>query len=255
MSLILLYVEYFVVKKLSIISLSAFMIILFTIGFAPFLTQDAFAQPEPIETPCYVATLELDQNQYFLSDYYYITLVAPNENHDSDAVETASISYWEVGKSKGAMALEETGFDTGIFTTGGVNDRLSPYQVSKHVESAPTQFMISFNDVCTAGITIQVVAEILPDDGPVIESESEPVIEPIQEYEHDPVPIPNPPPPAPSEIDIKIAFGSSVPGCEQSNSCFTPSSLSVDAGETITWYNADTAVFCNAYSTWYIHVL
>jgi len=241
MCLILLYVENFVVKKLSIISLSAFMIILFTIGFAPYLTQDAFAQPEPIETPCYPATLELDQNQYFLSDYYYITLVAPNENHDSDAVETASISYWEVGKSKGAMALEETGFDTGIFTTGGANDRLSPYQVSKHVESAPTQFMISFNDVCTAGITIQVVAEILPDDGPVVESESEPVIEPIQEYEHDPVPIPNPPLPAPSEIDIKIAFGSSVPGCEQSNSCFTPSSLSVDAGETITWYNADTA--------------
>jgi len=202
MSLILLYVENFVVKKLSIISLSAFMIILFTIGFTPYLTQDAFAQPEPtaeptpeptdeeiaaakaeqtpeptqeyehepIETPCYAATLELDQNQYFLSDYYHVTLIAPNKNHNSDAVETAGIAYWEVGKSKGGMALEETGFDTGIFTTGGVNDRLSPYQLSKHVESAPAQFMVSYYDACT-GDTIEVVAEILPDDGPVVEPE------------------------------------------------------------------------------------
>ena len=148
------------------------MIILFTIGFAPYLTQDAFAQPEPelIETRCYNATIELDQNQYFLSDYYHITLVAPNKNHNSDVVETASIAYWEVGKSKGGMALEETGFDTGIFTTEGVNDRLSPYQVSKHVESAPAQFMISFYDACT-GDTIQDVAEILSGDGPVVEPE------------------------------------------------------------------------------------
>ncbi len=148
------------------------MIILFTIGFAPYMTQDAFAQPEPelIETPCYGATLELDQDQYFLSDYYHITLVAPNKNHNSDAVETAGIAYWEVGKSKGGMALEETGFDTGIFTTGGVNDRLSPYQVSKHVESAPAQFMISYSDTCT-GDLIEDVAEILPDDGPVVEPE------------------------------------------------------------------------------------
>jgi len=160
------------VKLLSITSLSAFMIILFTIGFAPYMTQDAFAQPEPelIETPCYGATLELDQDQYFLSDYYHITLVAPNKNHNSDAVETAGIAYWEVGKSKGGMALEETGFDTGIFTTGGVNDRLSPYQVSKHVESAPAQFMISYSDTCT-GDLIEDVAEILPDDGPVVEPE------------------------------------------------------------------------------------
>jgi len=77
--------------------------------------------------------------------------------------------------------------------------------------------------------------------GPVVESEPEPIIEPTQEYEHEPVPTPDSPLPAPAEIDIKFDIGSSVPGCELSNSCFNPSSLSVDAGETITWYNADTA--------------
>jgi len=47
--------------------------------------------------------------------------------------------------------------------------------------------------------------------------------------------------PRPGEIDIKFDIGSSVPGCEESNSCFNPSVLFVDVGETITWYNADTA--------------
>jgi plastocyanin len=46
----------------------------------------------------------------------------------------------------------------------------------------------------------------------------------------------------PTEIDIKFDIGSSVPGCELSNSCFNPSLLFVDVGETITWYNADTAI-------------
>ncbi|KKL78278.1 hypothetical protein LCGC14_2026460, partial [marine sediment metagenome] len=64
---------------------------------------------------------------------------------------------------------------------------------------------------------------------------------PEKEHEPEPEPTPAPPPPAPAEIDIKIVLGSAVPGCEQSNSCFNPSYLSVDAGETITWYNADTA--------------
>ncbi len=47
---------------------------------------------------------------------------------------------------------------------------------------------------------------------------------------------------APTEIDIKFDIGSSVPGCEYFNSCFNPSLLFVDVGETITWYNADTAI-------------
>jgi len=64
---------------------------------------------------------------------------------------------------------------------------------------------------------------------------------PTPEKEHEPEPTPAPPPPAPAEIDIKINIASAVPGCELSNSCFTPSYLSVDVGETITWYNADTA--------------
>jgi len=52
---------------------------------------------------------------------------------------------------------------------------------------------------------------------------------------------PVPPPPAPPGTDVIISLGSSVPGCEQTNSCYSPSTISIDVGDTITWYNADTA--------------
>ena len=86
-----------------------------------------------------------------------------------------------------------------------------------------------------------MVTVIPGSDTPTPEPVIEPVIEVTEEVEHDPEPTPDLPPPAPAEIDIKIALGSSVPGCELSNSCFNPFSLFVDVGETITWYNADTA--------------
>jgi len=49
------------------------------------------------------------------------------------------------------------------------------------------------------------------------------------------------PPPAPLGTDVVIPLGSSVPGCETTNSCWIPSTISVDVGDTVTWYNADTA--------------
>ena len=52
---------------------------------------------------------------------------------------------------------------------------------------------------------------------------------------------PTPPPPTPAGVDVEIALGSSVPGCETTNSCFIPYSLSVDVGANVAWYNADTA--------------
>ncbi len=49
------------------------------------------------------------------------------------------------------------------------------------------------------------------------------------------------PPPAPAGTDVEITLGSAVPGCEQSNSCYSPYTISVDVGDTVMWYNADTA--------------
>ena len=49
--------------------------------------------------------------------------------------------------------------------------------------------------------------------------------------------------PEPVEFNgvISIPEGSSVPGCDETNSCFTPFNVSVSAGEEITWSNDDSA--------------
>jgi len=49
------------------------------------------------------------------------------------------------------------------------------------------------------------------------------------------------PSPAPSGTDVVILRDSGVPGCELTDECWFPSVLTVDVGETVTWYNADIA--------------
>jgi len=43
------------------------------------------------------------------------------------------------------------------------------------------------------------------------------------------------------EVTITNAPGSSTPGCEDTNSCFSPNPVTVDLGTIVTWSNTDTA--------------
>jgi len=47
----------------------------------------------------------------------------------------------------------------------------------------------------------------------------------------------NPPP----EADVIVPAGTSVPGCEETNECFSPAEISIQVGDTVTWYNDDSA--------------
>jgi plastocyanin len=40
---------------------------------------------------------------------------------------------------------------------------------------------------------------------------------------------------------VSIPFGTSVPGCEETNECFIPDFVEIFVGDTITWFNDDTA--------------
>ena len=42
-------------------------------------------------------------------------------------------------------------------------------------------------------------------------------------------------------IHVEIPIGTAVPGCEETNSCFTPADISINAGDTVHWMNVDTA--------------
>ncbi|KAG2473037.1 MAG: putative Amicyanin [Nitrosopumilales archaeon] len=44
-----------------------------------------------------------------------------------------------------------------------------------------------------------------------------------------------------AEVEVNNAPGSSVPGCEETNTCFIPSSVKINVGDTVSWSNDDTA--------------
>ena len=69
---------------------------------------------------------------------------------------------------------------------------------------------------------------------PVMEEPSKPVMEepskPVMEE-----------PTGPMTVEVSIPAGTSVPGCEETNKCFIPSSVSIMKGDTVVWSNDDTA--------------
>ena len=48
-------------------------------------------------------------------------------------------------------------------------------------------------------------------------------------------------PTAYAEITVSLPAGTSVPGCEETDACYIPSSVNVGVGETVAWSNDDTA--------------
>ena len=48
-------------------------------------------------------------------------------------------------------------------------------------------------------------------------------------------------PAAHAETTVSLPEGTSVPGCEETDTCYIPSSVSIGVGETVTWSNDDTA--------------
>src|SRR3989337_3001686 len=48
-------------------------------------------------------------------------------------------------------------------------------------------------------------------------------------------------PSGPMTVEVSIPAGTSVPGCEETNKCFIPSSVSIMKGDTVVWSNDDTA--------------
>ena len=45
----------------------------------------------------------------------------------------------------------------------------------------------------------------------------------------------------PQTVTISMPSGTSVPGCEETNECYVPASVTVNSGDTLVWSNDDTA--------------
>jgi plastocyanin len=48
-------------------------------------------------------------------------------------------------------------------------------------------------------------------------------------------------PTGPTTHTVDIPTGTSVPGCEDSNACYSPADITINAGDTVEWINIDTA--------------
>ena len=45
----------------------------------------------------------------------------------------------------------------------------------------------------------------------------------------------------PVTVEVSIPVGTAVPGCEQTDECYIPAKVSINAGDTVSWSNDDTA--------------
>jgi len=45
----------------------------------------------------------------------------------------------------------------------------------------------------------------------------------------------------PVTVEVSLPSGTSVPGCEETNACYIPATVSINAGDTVSWSNDDTA--------------
>ncbi len=45
----------------------------------------------------------------------------------------------------------------------------------------------------------------------------------------------------PTTVHVEIPLGTAVPGCEETNECWSPADVTINAGDTVHWMNLDTA--------------
>ena len=48
-------------------------------------------------------------------------------------------------------------------------------------------------------------------------------------------------PAGPQTVTVTVPAGTSVPGCEETNECYLPPSVTIKVGDTVSWDNVDTA--------------
>jgi plastocyanin len=48
-------------------------------------------------------------------------------------------------------------------------------------------------------------------------------------------------PSGPQTVSVDMPAGTAVPGCEETNECYIPASVTINAGDTVEWTNSDTA--------------
>ena len=86
----------------------------------------------------------------------------------------------------------------------------------------------------TSSFGADLAAEIREKAGETVELEEEVMMEEEEEVMMEE-------PAGPTTVHVEIPVGTAVPGCEETNECFSPADVTINAGDTVHWMNVDTA--------------
>ena len=123
----------------------------------------------------------------------------------------------------------------GFTATGGITQDAgpvvsSPQMVSPEPESEP-EASSSFGEDLAAEIrekagTVELEEEVMMEEKEVMMEEEEVMMEEST---------------GPTTVHVEIPIGTAVPGCEETNECWSPADITINAGDIVHWMNVDTA--------------
>jgi len=213
-------------------------------------TPEPTSEPEPILEPEPVLSESVVfKNPRILDSFgnlittasvgQFVTFTALVENQQSTKIPFAFATI--VKNTQGIVQTE-------VWITGSLSPGQSFEPILTWETVAPVNYVFSFElwnnakdrNLLAEPHTLQIAVEGYPEPEPTPEPTPESTYEPVPEQEHEPVPE-STTPVMPSYADVILSEGSGVPGCEETGECFIPLSIRVDTGDTVTWFNADTA--------------
>ena len=163
------------------------------------------------------------------------------------SIDKAAIA-WSIAVVAIGVAIAGAGAggqDLSVATQAPTAPATAPSTTTPTTEETPTQtdpFADLAADVREAAESEEMEApveemEAEVEEAPVEEMEAEVEEAPVEEMEAEEMAEPA----GPQTVRVDMPAGTAVPGCEETNECYIPASITINAGDTVTWVNLDTA--------------
>ncbi len=127
-----------------------------------------------------------------------------------------------------ALTMAIVAIAIGVAASGGAAQDAGP------AVSTPPTVSTETSESGASSFGADLAAEIREKAGETVELEEEVMMEEEEEVMMEE-------PTGPTTLHVEIPVGTSVPGCEETNSCWSPADITINAGDTVHWMNVDTA--------------
>ena len=120
--------------------------------------------------------------------------------------------------------------DTPTYTAPAVTKEMSEPETQNESFGADLSEKVKSGDSTMEKETVELEEEISMEETNEEIHEEETMVEETHEE-----------PAGPTTHTVDIPTGTSVPGCEESNACYSPADITINVGDTVDWINVDTA--------------